>query len=92
LIKSRTDSLGNQSWYPARSGPLRKIRDLLNLSDDAVTRDGQPLLPDIHPEKYLSTQYDRSDLTRLENFGLGYMPIDNLIARARADLASETRG
>jgi len=73
---------------PARSGALRKIGDLLNLAGDAITSDGQPLLPDIHPEKYLSTQYERSDLERLENFGLAYMAVNQLIARARADLAS----
>jgi len=73
---------------PARSVALRRIRDLQNLRNDAITRDGQPLLPDTYPEKYISTQYDKSDLTRLDDFGLDYMAMDNLIARARADLAS----
>ncbi|KAK5652684.1 hypothetical protein OQA88_10278 [Cercophora sp. LCS_1] len=73
---------------PASQGPLRKICDCLNLKADGLDRDGQPLLPDLHPERYLSTEYDRSDLIRLKDYGLQYMSIQGHIARAKADLAS----
>ena len=73
---------------PANPGPLRRVGDYLRLTNNSLDRDGQPLLPDIRPEKYLSTEYGSSDLDRLKDIGLRHMALDEHILRARANLAS----
>lgn len=75
---------------PAKPGPLRLIDDCLHHSSISLDRHGEPLLRDISPEKYLSSQYQTSDLGQLEDYGLRYIGMDGIVKRVRADLASET--
>ncbi|KAK1753770.1 hypothetical protein QBC47DRAFT_303960 [Echria macrotheca] len=85
-IKDRIAS--HPVMVPANAGPLRRLQDCRRQTDMTVDRNGQPLLPDILPEKYISTEYENSDLDRLKDMGLRLISMHKVILRARADIAS----
>ncbi|KAG9256351.1 uncharacterized protein F5Z01DRAFT_618953 [Emericellopsis atlantica] len=71
---------------PASLGPLRKIGEMRRNSRLDVDHKGQPLFPDIAPEKYLSPRYAQEDLELLKSLGLENIFMDEILARARCDL------
>lgn len=69
-------------------GPLRLIKSLRLLHLKAKDKDGNPLWDDIDPPCYLSPMYSSGDLIRLQSYGLRWVDMGELLARAERDLNS----
>lgn len=72
----------------SRSTPskLKLIEDSRILSPLATDNYGDPLLPDMEPELYISGSYEPDDLQRLEHFGLEDISLEEMVFRAANDL------
>ncbi|ETS73697.1 hypothetical protein PFICI_14643 [Pestalotiopsis fici W106-1] len=76
---------------PQSGGPLKRIDQLCNLTDDALDELGEPLLEDIDPEVYLSSGYDLSTISSyLRGWGLRNFHMTQFLDRVEADLARDT--
>lgn len=75
----------------SRSSPteLKYIEDSRRLSNLDVDSNGDPLLPDMDPEIYISSSYESDDLELLDEFGLELMSMRESIERAANDLKSD---
>lgn len=76
IIQSRTSGL----WYP--------IEQMRRLWDFWYDKSGDPLFPDLPREQYISAHYAEEDIARLMDYGLSFMAMSDMIARARMDLQS----
>ncbi|XRM42034.1 hypothetical protein ABZX51_005272 [Aspergillus tubingensis] len=74
IIQSRTSGL----WL--------SIEQMLRLYDYWFDKSGDPLFPDLPQEQYLSARYMQKDIARLMEYGLRFMTMPEMIARARMDL------
>ncbi|KAL3264491.1 hypothetical protein ABHI18_000706 [Aspergillus niger] len=74
ILESRTSGL----WFPIKQ--MRRLQDYL------FDKSGDPLFPDLAREQYPSAHYLKEDIARLEEFGLNYMWMHEIIDRVRMDL------
>lgn len=86
VSKIKTRLSDEKVLRPRSLGPLRFIRALRRHTNLELDRNWQPLFDDIQPELYLSKFYARTDLNRLQNYGLEYTGMDAIIVRVAADL------
>ncbi|RDH24776.1 hypothetical protein M747DRAFT_252824 [Aspergillus niger ATCC 13496] len=74
ILQSRTSG----SWFP--------IEQMERLWEHWFDKSGDPLFPDLPREQYLSVHYLEKDITRLMEYGLTFMAMPGMIARANMDL------
>lgn len=70
---------------PASLGALKRIQDM-RCTSDFLDQHGDPLLPDITPECYLSQKYATSDLAILRRHGLEMLSTTEFLHRVQSDL------
>lgn len=68
------------------SGLWFSIEQMLRLYDFWFDKSGDLLFPDLPQEQYLSVYYMEKDIARLMEYGLCFMTLSDMIARARMDL------
>ncbi|GLA20578.1 hypothetical protein AnigIFM62618_009153 [Aspergillus niger] len=74
ILQSRTSGF----WFP-----IKQMRRLQNFVHD---KSGDPLFPDLQREQYLSAHYSKKDIARLEEYGLIFLTLVEVIDRAWMDL------
>lgn len=67
----------------------RPIYAMRRLKSGMLDKLGDPLFPDSEAEQYLATEYARSDLDKLKQYGLGSMTTKEFLGKVRLDLDSD---